>query len=236
MGAKQRNLIGLRYNMLIVLESLPSTNLGTSGYKKRMWLCKCDCGNLTKAATGDLTGDHKKSCGCLTATKSAQNSINSRHKIAKQDAGYRSIYSSYKGNARSRELNFNVDFDYAVSIMKSNCHYCGIEPSNIYMKSYYNATYNGIDRVDNTKGYENDNVVSCCKMCNIAKNNNTEQEFITWISRAYHHQNNKMIVRKKMCADAFEWLEQQLYKTKWDELTHNEKMNIFGSARLMANL
>ena len=46
----------------------------------------------------------------------------------------------------------------------------------------------------------------------------------------------KMIVRKKMCADAFEWLEQQLYKTKWDELTHNEKMNIFGSARLMANL
>jgi hypothetical protein len=46
----------------------------------------------------------------------------------------------------------------------------------------------------------------------------------------------KMIVKKKMYADAFEWLEQQLYKTKWDELTHNEKMNIFGSARLMANL
>ena len=46
----------------------------------------------------------------------------------------------------------------------------------------------------------------------------------------------KMIVRKKMFADAFDWLEQQLYKTKWDELTTNEKMNIFGSARLMANL
>ena len=46
----------------------------------------------------------------------------------------------------------------------------------------------------------------------------------------------KMIVRKRMCADAFDWLEQQLYKTKWDELTHNEKMNLFASARLMTNL
>lgn len=202
MGAKQRDLIGFRYSMLIVLESLPSEKFGIGGYKKRMWLCKCDCGNLTKAATGDLTGDHKKSCGCLTATRSAQNSIKSRYKIVKQDAGYRSIYSSYKGNARSRQLNFNVDFDYAVSIMKSNCHYCGIEPSNIYMKSYYNATYNGIDRVDNTKGYENDNVVSCCKMCNIAKNNNTEQEFLTWISRAYHHQNNKLIVKEEQTKDS----------------------------------
>ena len=46
----------------------------------------------------------------------------------------------------------------------------------------------------------------------------------------------KMIVRKKMFSDAFDWLEQQLRDVKWDELTTNEKMNIFGSARLMANL
>lgn len=44
----------------------------------------------------------------------------------------------------------------------------------------------------------------------------------------------KMIVRNKMYADAFDWLEQQLFNSNWDELTHNEKMNVFGSARLMA--
>ena len=193
MGAKQLDLIGIRYNMLMVIEKLPSRAYGDKSkyYKKRMWLCKCDCGNTTEVNTGALTGNKTKSCGCLTAKRSANNSINSRHKIAKQDAGYRSIYSSYKGNARLRKLNFNVDFDYAVGIMKSNCHYCGIEPSNIYMKSYYNVTYNGIDRVDNTRGYENDNIVSCCKMCNIAKNNNTEQDFLAWINRTYYHQNSK---------------------------------------------
>jgi hypothetical protein len=197
MGAKQRDLIGLRYSMLIVLESLPSEKFGIGGYKKRMWLCKCDCGNLTKAATGDLTGDHKKSCGCLTATRSAQNSIKSRYKIVKQDAGYRSVYVRYRENAKQRNLKFDLDFDIAVSIMKSNCHYCGIEPSNLFWKSHYNVYYNGIDRVDNTIGYDISNLVACCKICNIAKNNNTEQYFLDWINRAYHYQNNKLIVKEQ---------------------------------------
>jgi len=225
MGSKQRNLIGLRYSMLIVLDSLPSTNFGTSGYKKRTWLCKCDCGNLTKASTGDLTGYHKKSCGCLTATRSVQNSIKSRYKIAKQDAGYRSVFSSYKQNARARKLNFNVDFDYAVNIMKSNCHYCGIEPSNTYMKSYYNVKYNGIDRVDNSRGYENDNVVSCCKMCNIAKNNNSEKDFLDWINRVSNHQ-KKMIVRKRAEGQLLDqyhaWYMQQMKDRGSVNLEHME--------------
>ena len=193
MGAKQLDLIGMRYSMLMVVEKLPSKVYGDKSkyYKKRMWLCKCDCGNMTEANTGSLTCDKKKSCGCLTSTKSAENSIKSRYKIVKQDAGYRSIYSSYKLNAKSRKFDFNIDFDYAVSIMKSDCHYCGIEPSNTYMKSYYNATYNGIDRVDNTKGYEMDNIVSCCKMCNIAKNNNTEEYFLQWVKRLSEYQRLK---------------------------------------------
>jgi len=193
MGAKQLDLIGMRYNMLVVIEKLPSRAYGDKSkyHKKRMWLCKCDCGNMTEANTGALTCNKKKSCGCLTPAKSAENSIKSRHKIAKEDGGYRSIFSSYKQNAKARKLNFNVDFDYAINIMKSNCHYCGIEPSNTYMKSYYNVKYNGIDRVDNSRGYENENVVSCCKMCNIAKNNNSEEDFLKWVKRLSEYQKLK---------------------------------------------
>jgi hypothetical protein len=32
---------------------------------------------------------------------------------------------------------------------------------------------------------------------------------------------------------AVEWLEQQLYKAGWEQLTHEEKMNICCSAKLM---
>lgn len=42
---------------------------------KSGWLCICDCGNTTTAATKLLTSGHKKSCGCLrkdAATRAAK--------------------------------------------------------------------------------------------------------------------------------------------------------------------
>lgn len=47
------------------------------------------------------------------------------------------------------------------------CHYCG--------EAIPTA---GLDRVDNTKGYVLDNLVSCCTFCNAAKNTQTMDEFI----------------------------------------------------------
>ena len=32
---------------------------------------------------------------------------------------------------------------------------------------------------------------------------------------------------------AVQWLEEQLYKSGWDNLNHEEKMNIFSTAKLM---
>ena len=32
---------------------------------------------------------------------------------------------------------------------------------------------------------------------------------------------------------AVEWLEQQLYKSSWDQMTHEERMNICCTAKLM---
>lgn len=186
MGAKLRDITGLKYNMLTVIELLPSRVYGTS--KKRMWLCKCDCGNQLEVNTSALLRNNTKSCGCLKPTKSAENSIKSRYKLAKCDAGYRSIFVSYKSNAKKRKIDFNIDFDSFLNILKSNCFYCGIEPTNIYHKRFYNVSYNGVDRVDNSIGYELNNVVSCCKMCNIAKNNYTENEFLNWVKRLAKHQ------------------------------------------------
>ena len=38
--------------------------------------------------------------------------------------------------------------------------------------------YNGIDRIDNSKGYEKYNSVSCCEKCNRMKNILGKAEFI----------------------------------------------------------
>jgi len=44
-------------------------------------------------------------------------------------------------------------------------------------------TYNGIDRIDSDGGYTPDNIVACCKKCNIAKSDMTTDDFLAWIRR-----------------------------------------------------
>jgi hypothetical protein len=45
---------------------------------------------------------------------------------------------------------------------------------------------NGIDRVDNTKGYSVDNCVPCCRRCNVAKADMTPDQFLGWASLVAH--------------------------------------------------
>lgn len=45
--------------------------------------------------------------------------------------------------------------------------------------------YNGLDRIDSTKKHTLSNVVPCCFICNRAKLNHTQQDFINWIERVY---------------------------------------------------
>lgn len=57
---KGSNLIGQRFGRLVVLQrSVKNLN------KKAYWVCRCDCGNLTTAYTGQLNSKQKQSCGCI---------------------------------------------------------------------------------------------------------------------------------------------------------------------------
>lgn len=60
------NLIGRRFGMLVVTEYVGYEFKNIKGYQcaKHFWKCKCDCGNEKITFTGNLTGDHAKSCGC----------------------------------------------------------------------------------------------------------------------------------------------------------------------------
>lgn len=50
-----------------------------------------------------------------------------------------------------------------------------------------------LDRVDNSKGYTNNNTVGCCRQCNVAKNNYTMEEFKTWIKKVFDRLNSVSI-------------------------------------------
>ena len=56
---------GDRYGRLAIIKEEPP--IKPNGYKKRMFLCECECGNKTIVRLEYLRNGHTKSCGCLRA-------------------------------------------------------------------------------------------------------------------------------------------------------------------------
>jgi hypothetical protein len=70
-------------------------------------------------------------------------------------------FYSLRRQAAKRSLEVRLDIATYSTLIQSRCHYCD---------GVLNETGSGLDRVDNTKGYSVDNVVPCCKNCNVMKN------------------------------------------------------------------
>lgn len=143
------------------------------------WLCVCDCGNQKIVSGPHLRAGHTKSCGCLQGLPLEGN-----------ERGCRAVYQNYKNNARQRGHVFALDREQVKSLNKAPCCYCGSPPGQVWVglaKQAQPYFYNGIDRVDPARGYEPDNVVSCCGTCNVAKNDMSYQEFVEWINKVHNH-------------------------------------------------
>ena len=84
-------------------------------------------------------------------------------------AGRNDALGSYKRQARSRGLAWELtdgDFDRLTS---SDCYHCGTPPANVKRRKKYEGSefvYSGIDRLDNTLGYTRENSAACCFDCN----------------------------------------------------------------------
>lgn len=95
----------------------------------------------------------------------------------------------YKNNARQRGFSWNLTDEQFKYLITQNCHYCGCKPSVRKTTTYKdNINYvNGIDRIDSTKSYTIDNVVTCCIKCNKMKMELSEDEFKEQIVKIYNH-------------------------------------------------
>jgi hypothetical protein len=119
-----------------------------------------------------------------TSNQSAHN------KLPPQEAAKRRVLRVYVSDALRRGYTFNLDDDFFFRLVFAPCNYCGQLPSTEMKNKGMNGTvlYNGIDRVNNLRGYEPDNVVSCCSVCNRAKSSMPADEWFAWINRLIAHQ------------------------------------------------
>lgn len=139
---------------------------------KRIVNCICDCGTTTNVLVSNLISGKVKSCGCF-------------HKeIMASENPWLTEYNSYKDHcAIRRNLFWDLDLKLFTDLIQKKCTYCGSEPTTLTKVSKLKR--NGIDRVDNNIGYILSNCVTCCKICNRAKNTLSKKDFLNWICRVY---------------------------------------------------
>lgn len=175
----EKAMIGKKFGKWTVLSFDSLRNM------RYMWRCQCECGTIKSVPNQILKKGESKSCGCLKGTS-----------MDTGETSFNSLYYNYRRSALKRHLSFEISKEEFNKITSSNCRYCGNEPSRIISKTHSKKpvvikhtqyTYNGIDRVNPNIGYIKGNIVACCWLCNVAKNNMPLEEFSSWVANVINH-------------------------------------------------
>jgi len=94
-------------------------------------------------------------------------------------------YSAYKARAEKKELPFEISKETFTHYTDLPCYLCGKEVTYTHR--------NGIDRLDNTKGYTLDNIRSCCGTCNYMKKNYEYEDVIKKFALICNYQQVKPV-------------------------------------------
>jgi len=175
----RRDLREMRFGRLIAIEPTPLRK-----DSKVVWKCQCDCGKECFVVARALTIGNTKSCGCLKRELLQAGLTKLEYGIA----NFNQLFGNYKRQAMKRGLSFNLTREEFYELTQKDCYYCGISPYQVQKRTdilWGDFIYNGVDRLNNTLGYEIDNVVPCCGKCNRAKMSLNEDEFLDLIKSIY---------------------------------------------------
>lgn len=173
--------IGFKFESWTIISD---RNWHASKCKTPFYFIECKCGYIRKATPNQISQvlrngfhqDLKSEClQCIKQTRLKQKPI---------EVLLNSVLTDYKNRNQHK---FELSDQRAFHLFQQHCFYCGIEPSNLKKTKAGSVKYNGIDRIDSSKGYTPENVVTCCRRCNVAKNDQTLSEFTEWYTRLYKY-------------------------------------------------
>ena len=189
--AGRKDITGQRFGRLVAIERLGFVRIGAPEKQqtKTIWRFRCDCGNeVVRKSANAIRGD-TLSCGCLKTENTKR--LNLKNRKPKGESSFNGLFHTYQKGAENRGFSWELTREQFEKFLNGDCYYCGLPPTAEY-KSHRQSNgsykYNGLDRVDNSKGYTLDNVVSCCGTCNRAKNSTPVTDFLNWVKRLARHQ------------------------------------------------
>lgn len=182
------------FERLIVLRKIKIKQKNRSVTKLE---CRCNCGNFTNQLPRDLIKKRNVSCGCYKAEISSTGK-----RLAYGEATLNKLFRDYKRGAKSRNLSFYLTIKQFKNFIEKSCYYCNEPPplKNVYLdqncsrrpgsinitkESVSNAWQksNGIDRINNFRGYSIENCITSCTICNNMKKQLTQIEFLEHIKK-----------------------------------------------------
>lgn len=184
-------LIGNKYGKLQVIRLTGNFKEYSSGSKDRYVWAKCECGKEREFSSWQIKSGHTKSCGCWK--------IEVQRKFrSPEDAVSRILMKSYKTNAKSRNISWELSLEEFKKLIQQSCFWCNSFPPLKQMnrtnenkhwsaewKSKLKLHAHGVDRIDNNKGYLLSNVVTCCKQCNLMKHAYSVSQFLSQVEKIY---------------------------------------------------
>jgi len=179
-------MVEQRFGKLIVVSEKFRRN------RNIFWECRCDCGNLTIACTGKLRCGHVKSCGCSRrAPKSKFGKNHAAWNGFEEISG--SIWNRIKRSAKQRNREFSITIEYAWSLYEKQNRKCALTgiPIQFAMSSRHlkdGLNNCSLDRIDNSKGYVEDNVQWVYVKVNYMKQTLSQQEFIDLCGKVWQNQ------------------------------------------------
>jgi hypothetical protein len=177
---KRTNHIGKRFGRLIVLSR---TDRKIKDRIICFLFCECKCGIKKEFRYDNLINKTTISCGCFQ-----RENVSKRSRGKLGESVKRATWHYYKRNAKTRNIDWCLNFEEFCKLILGPCHYCGvIGRTKTVMRFKDTLSHNGIDRFYNDKAYTKKNSITCCKICNMAKSNLHPKEFESWILDVYGH-------------------------------------------------
>ena len=180
-----KEMEGQKFGRLVVIRRDGSNKWGLA-----TWLCECQCGKKTVVTGRGLRSGNTKSCGCLRKERVGEiNRLIPKRILPVGEAAFNALIGRMKYTAKKRGYLWDLTDDQVKQLTSQPCYYCGIEPFQQEAIRRRNGTYvyNGLDRVENHKGYTPENVIPCCGICNAAKSDRNLEQFEMWIRNIYKH-------------------------------------------------
>lgn len=142
--------------------------------------CRCECGREYDVRTRSLRDGTSTQCKLCKYKEHAL-------KMKKPDTGFNVWYYRYQGNAKTRNLPFQLTRDQFVGLCIQDCFYCGEAPPDRQVSPTHDIVAHGIDRINPDYGYNLDNCVPCCTRCNLMKRDIMEKTFMMHVEKIYKH-------------------------------------------------